>query len=107
MRERTSAIFLAAAIALSVGNAAAAPYTFINIADNSGPFNFFGGPLFRGPSLNDSGTVAFVATLDTGQTGILTSSGGAPTTIVDSSCFWRWVRKIAPGRSEPAVGGAR
>ena len=56
MRKGTPGVFLAAALALSVGNAAAVPYSFTNIADSSGPFDFFGTP-----SLNNSGTVAFVA----------------------------------------------
>ena len=37
------------------------------IADSSGPFNGF-----RQPSLNNSGTVAFLGSLDTGESGIFT-----------------------------------
>jgi len=51
------------------------------IADSSGPFASI--TLF--PSLNDSGTVAFGASLDAGGEGIFTSSGGLITTIADSS----------------------
>ena len=47
--------------------------------DNSGPFHDFGSP-----SLNDSGTAAFVAFLDTGEVGIFTGSGGPTTTISDT-----------------------
>jgi hypothetical protein len=57
--------------------------------DTSGPFSGFGGfdSFFNitGPSLNDSGTVAFIASLDAGEQGIFTGSGGPPTTIVDTS----------------------
>jgi PEP-CTERM motif len=59
------------------------------IADSSGPFDSFIRPnpevedLFI--SLNNAGTVAFSASLDTGARGIFTSSGGLITTIVDSS----------------------
>lgn len=44
------------------------------IADNSGPFSFFGGGAGEHPgfSLNNSGTVAFRAFLDTGAFGIFT-----------------------------------
>lgn len=82
MSKTTHVVFLAASLALSVGNAAAVPYTFTNIADNSGPFIDFGFPF--GPSINDSGTVAFAAFLNTGRRGVFTGSGGATTTIADS-----------------------
>jgi hypothetical protein len=62
------------------GAAGALPYTFVNIADTSGPFSSFGHP-----ALNASGTVAFFAGLDTGGSGIFTSSGGPTTTLYDSS----------------------
>jgi hypothetical protein len=51
------------------------------IANSSGPFASI--TLF--PSLNDSGTVAFGASLDAGGDGIFTSSDGLITTIADSS----------------------
>ena len=50
------------------------------IADTSGPFS----DVFS-PSLNESGTVAFLALLKTGEQGIFTGSGGRTTTIADSS----------------------
>ena len=59
------------------------------IADTSGPFNTFSYPgsfyTFPSPSLNEGGTVAFVAFLDTGETGIFSGSGGPTTIIADSS----------------------
>jgi hypothetical protein len=124
MRNGTPEVFLAAALALSVGNAAAVMYTFTNIADSSGPlFSVFfpalnnngsvaffstfdqdaagiitgsGGPItivadsrgpfsdFGAPSINDSGTVAFAAGLDTSREGIFTGTGGPTTTIADT-----------------------
>lgn len=50
------------------------------IAQTSPPF----ASLFS-PAINDIGTVAFTAILDTGGRGIFTSSGGDYTTIVDTS----------------------
>jgi len=129
MRNGTPAVFLATTLALSAGNAAAAPYTFTNIVegnlsdlndpsfndsgtvafaalgreihtgiftgsggpittlyDESGPFNdLFFLTQTGTPSLNDNGTVAFVAGLDVGGEGIFTGSGRPPTTIVDTS----------------------
>ena len=83
MRKGTREIFLAAALALSVGNAAAAPFTFINIADTqTGPFQVAG---LGAPSLNDSGTVAFDGLLRAGGSGIFISNGGHPTTLYDTS----------------------
>lgn len=80
MRKRTVVVCLAAALTLSVGNAAAVPYTFTNIAEISleGPSGL------PGASLNNSGTVAFSAILDTGQEGVFTGDG-AITTIADTS----------------------
>jgi len=73
-----------AALALSVGDAAAASFTFINIADTSeeGPFQVAG---FGVPALNNSGTVAFSGLLRAGGSGIFTSSGGRITTLYDTS----------------------
>ena len=79
MRNRTPVVFLAGALALSAGNAAAVPYTFTNLYDTSGPF----GEFRTTPSLNNSGTVAFFAILDTGERGVFTGSGGPTTTIAD------------------------
>lgn len=53
---------------------------FTTIADNSGIFNNFGKP-----AINNQGTVAFSALLDTGVSGIFTNNGSKITTIVDSS----------------------
>jgi hypothetical protein len=80
MRKGTPEVFLVAALALSVGNAAAIPYTFTNIADSSGPFAEFG----FWPALNNRGTVAFPARLDISGEGIFTGRGGPITTIPDS-----------------------
>lgn len=60
--------------------ASAATYSFINIADNSGPLN-----LFVVPALNDDGWTAFRATLDVGGASIFAGSGGPLTTIADDS----------------------
>ena len=101
MRKRTPVVFLAAVLALSVGNAAAVPYTFTNIADNPSEFAdlFF----FNSPSLNNSGTVAFVVgqfpegselhrdTVAAGRTrlevGTFIGSGGPVATIAEGSGF--------------------
>lgn len=80
MRKGTPKAFLYAVLVLSIGNAVAAPYKFTNLYDSSGPFNGFGAP-----SLNNSGTVAFSASRDKGEQGILTGSGGPTTTITDTS----------------------
>lgn len=69
----------------------------ITIADTSGPLsNFYVGGLYVTrnanpfsaytlPTINDSGTVAFNAGLDTGGRGIFTGSGGDLTTIADTT----------------------
>jgi len=80
MRTATQVAFLAAALTLSVGNTVAVPFSFTNLYDSSGPFNSFGAP-----AINNSGTVAFSASLDTGESGIFTGSGGPTTTIADTS----------------------
>lgn len=83
MRKRNSAVVLLAVLILPVGNAVAAPYKFTNLYDSSGPFENFGGfSSLGGPSLNNSGTVAFGARLDTGEEGIFTGSGGSTTTTI-------------------------
>jgi PEP-CTERM motif-containing protein len=63
----------------------AGPFTFVNIADSTGPFSDFIDDAFRSRGLNASGTVAFLAGLDSGGSGIFTGSGGQTTTIADSS----------------------
>jgi hypothetical protein len=58
--------------------------TVTTIADSSGPLNYFGST----PSLNNAGTVAFVAGvggIDGGTFGIYKGNGGALTTIADLS----------------------
>ncbi|HEY9302048.1 MAG TPA: choice-of-anchor tandem repeat NxxGxxAF-containing protein, partial [Phormidium sp.] len=50
------------------------------IADSNGAFN-----RFSDPSINNSGTVAFSAVLDTGGSGVFTGNGTTTTTIADSS----------------------
>jgi hypothetical protein len=59
---------------------AANAYTFTKIADTNGPFR----EIFNFSSpINDQGTVAFSAILDTGGSGIFTGNGGAITTIAE------------------------
>lgn len=62
------------------GEAEAANFTFTKIADLSGSFSQLGTP-----AINDSGTVAFFAGLDSSEIGIFTSSGNDTTTISSSS----------------------
>ncbi|MEK6643144.1 MAG: thrombospondin type 3 repeat-containing protein [Planctomycetota bacterium] len=50
----------------------AVTYTFTRIADSSGPFQSFDSH----PSINNSGLVAFTATLDAGVSGVYTGNGG-------------------------------
>ncbi len=81
MRNKTAVTFVAAALALSVGNAAAVPYTFTNIAEiSSGTSRDF-----SGPSLNNSGTVAFVVGPERLDLNGFTGSDGPTTTVYDSS----------------------
>src|SRR4051812_48621743 len=54
-------------------------YTFSKIADTNGSF-----ASFANPSLNDAGTVAYYASLDTGGDGIFTGNGGTTTTVATS-----------------------
>ncbi|MBD2006028.1 MULTISPECIES: PEP-CTERM sorting domain-containing protein [Cyanophyceae] len=49
------------------------------IADSNGAFNSF-----SDPSINNLGTVAFSAVLDTGRSGVFTGNGTTTTTIADS-----------------------
>ncbi len=66
---------------LTTGAARAASFTFTKIADTSSTFSSF----FTSPSINDAGTVAFSAALDTGGTGVFTGSGGPITNIALSN----------------------
>jgi hypothetical protein len=52
------------------------------IADTSGPFSSFSNSR---PGINDGGTVAFTAGLDSGESGAFTASDGTFTTIADDS----------------------
>jgi hypothetical protein len=61
--------------------ASAATYQFINIADDSGPFDQFG---FGGASISNSGTVAFKG-VRAGVHGIYTGNGGPVATIADTT----------------------
>ncbi len=88
-RIRSRLIICAAAMGLVFGFAArgeAASYTFTKLEDSSGSFLRFG---FA--SINDGGTVAFSAALDTDNndimdgSGIFISDGTTTTTIADSS----------------------
>jgi hypothetical protein len=77
------AVLLLTTLVVSAGSAVPAntgPYTFTNIADTTGPFNFFN-PVAL---INARGTVAFSAGLDAGGLGIFIGSGGRITTIVDT-----------------------
>lgn len=78
------ALAIGLAVQLSPNLAWAGQYTFTRIADTSGEFNSFG--FF---SINDSGAVAFQATVDGagGGGGIYSGSGGAITTIADGNDF--------------------
>src|SRR4051812_15811661 len=64
------------------GVAAAAPVTFIKIADTTTGFT----KLNDAPSLNNNGTVAFRATAFEGPTGIYVGSGG-PTSVAVANTF--------------------
>ena len=55
--------------------------TVKTLYDSTGQFNYLLAPL----DINDAGTVAFKASLDTGPYGIFTGNGGTPTTVVDTS----------------------
>lgn len=56
----------------------AVTYTFTRIADSSGPFLSFD----THPSINNSGLVAFTASLDTGGSGVYTGSGGSTAEMI-------------------------
>lgn len=52
------------------------------IADNTGPFRTFGSGL---PAINDAGTVAFLASLDEGGSGIFTGPNPVTDTELQSN----------------------
>ena len=72
-------MLLAGVVGASTSATVAAPYTFIKVADNSGPFtsSFIN-------TISSSGTVVFYAGTPTGF-GVFTGSGGPVTTIADTS----------------------
>ena len=81
---RTQRTYLAS-MALVLCLSGEKPYKFTRIADNSGSLTFFN----FGPSINESGTVAFQAneepTPDNGlPQGVFTGNGGRLTTVADS-----------------------
>lgn len=83
MRTYLIAAFLSFAAALHSSNiavVASGPYSFINIADNTGPLTEL-----RNPRINNNGTVCFRAQTDTGGEGIFTGDGAALTTIADTN----------------------
>jgi len=61
----------------------AVSYGFTKIADTSGPLKSFTN--YPRPAINNTGTVAFAAELDTGGNGIFIGNGGATTTIADTN----------------------
>ena len=64
----------------------AAPLSFVNIADTrTGQFS----SISDSPSISSNGIVAFEAALASGGTGIFAGTGGAVTTIADSSGMFR------------------
>ncbi|MBA3484791.1 MAG: hypothetical protein H0T51_23570 [Pirellulales bacterium] len=72
-------------------------YAYINIADSTG--EFFSIANWRGPAINDSGTVAFFSTLDDGGWGVFTGDGGPVTTIADE-------RVVFPFEQQPSINDA-
>ena len=68
------------ATGLSATLAHAQSYTYINVADDTGPFN-----LFSPPQKNDTGIVGIPARTDLGDNGYYTASGGATNTIYSGS----------------------
>ena len=64
----------------------AANGSVVTIADDPGPFQRIALSYFENvPSINNDGTVAFAAWLDSGEAGIFVSSSGTVDTLVDSS----------------------
>ncbi|MEP0758833.1 choice-of-anchor tandem repeat NxxGxxAF-containing protein [Coleofasciculus sp. FACHB-T130] len=62
----------------------AASFTFTKIADTSDRFSSF----LSSPALNNAGTAAFLAGLDTGSIGIFTANGSTITTIANTNNFF-------------------
>jgi len=81
--KHTSGLAIALSLCLIAGHkAAAANFTFTNIADPSGSLRGFG---ITAPAINASGTVAFRASLDGGGEGIFIGDGSELTTIADTN----------------------
>ena len=81
--QRNGAFLIAYLLVAGAATKAEAEYTFTLIADSTGPFMDFS--VTPAPSLNASGTVAFVARLDAGGAGVFTGNGGAITTIATAA----------------------
>jgi hypothetical protein len=83
----------------------AGQYRFTTIADSSDPrfssFEFNGTPV-----VNNSGVVAFGATLTDGTSGIFTGSGGELTTLVDTSGQFDNIWHVPYFRSEISINSA-
>ncbi|MBD1836832.1 PEP-CTERM sorting domain-containing protein [Coleofasciculus sp. FACHB-64] len=69
---------------LAAGEVQAASFTFTKIADTSDRFSSF----LSSPALNNAGTAAFLAGLDTGSIGIFTANGSTITTIANTNNFF-------------------
>lgn len=79
VRRLRQFVCLLCTAAAAITPKAEAEYTFTLIADTAGAFSDFA-PV-PSPSLNAAGTVAFIAKLDTGRSGIFKGDGAATTTI--------------------------
>jgi hypothetical protein len=66
--------------------AAHSEYSFTRIADDTGPLGEIG---ISPVAINDAGAVAFLANLDTGEPVLFVGSGGALTTVADTSGLFR------------------
>jgi len=83
MRIRRAGVVVLATVlaALLPATVNAAPYTlFTNVADSTGPFSTFGTA-----SLNETGGVAFFATLDSGDRGVFRGANVATDTVASSA----------------------
>ncbi len=87
---------------LTSGAARAVSFTFTKIADTSSTFSSF----LHNPSINDAGTVAFSAALNTGDTGVFTGSGGAITDIAVGEGVGRAAPSFHLIPAAPAINNA-
>jgi len=87
--RRVSALSLSA-LALATmpltGVAAHSKYSFTRIADDTGPLGEIG---ISPVAINDAGQVTFLANMNTGEQVVLAGSGGALTTVADTSDRFR------------------